>query len=285
MKPILIVCLWLASVALRAEEEIAILQLQTNSSSLQLTLTVQGETDSDTQRLSGTIRLAVDCAAPLAAASLRDFHVRAVTNFNLHLDYGFLGDLSGTLSELEIRHGDPGPHQPYTPAVGGSITFRDVPNALDGSAMYVASGLPCVLIQGAGRPCTDTILLASQPTSPIRALSGTLTLTNGVLRFVGSFDFGPLTIVEGATLSGVGTVTARGVVQPCLRIERALDEHRVSYSSAFRDFQLQRTASLSTPVVWEAAVPKASVDDGTTVTATFQTLPNSMAFYRLELRR
>ena len=283
MKPILIVCLCLVPLGISAEEVLAFLQVQTNSSSLQLTLTVLGETDSDTQRLDGTISLAVDCFAPLAAASLRDFQVRAVTNFDLQLSFGFLGALSGSLNGLAIRHGDPGPHQPYVPVIGGQITFLAISNVLDGSATYQATGAACAILQNDSLPCSDTILLANQPTSPIDELSGSLTLTNGVLRFVGGFVFGPLTLVAGGTLSGVANITASGPLQPCLQIERTLNEHRVRYSSAFHEFRLERTGSLSAPVVWEPAVAKAVVDDGTTVTATFQTLTDNMAFYRLAL--
>lgn len=260
------------------------LAVDTNASSFQLTLAVQGEEDSDTQAVSGSLLLAVDCFAPLTAASLRDFHIRATSNFNFYLSYGIFGDLTGSTANLEIRHADPGTNRPYEAISSGMFNFREIPNALGGTAAYRASGVPCVVLQSGGRPCVDTIPLANQATTPIGEFSGALTLSNGMLHLVGNFHFGPVSVAPDTSISGVATITAVGVLQPCLHIELGpfLDDHRVSWSTAFGDFRLVRATALTLPVRWEEAVPVLGFHDGTVTNALFENPPDTMFFYRLE---
>jgi hypothetical protein len=223
----------------------------------------------------------MDCFAPLEAASLRDFHVRAASAFNFQIAFGDLGELFGSATNLEIRHGEPGTQRPYEVFSAGIFNFREIPNRLGGTADYRITEPLCSLLN---RPCQDTIPLANQPTTPIGEFAGTLTLSNGILRLAGSFDFGPVSVATGSTLSGVATITAIGVLQPCLRIEQGpfLVDHSVSWSTAFGDFRLMRAEALSPTAQWQEAIPAFGWDDGAITNAVFENLPGTMYFYRLE---
>jgi hypothetical protein len=269
-----------------AGEVLVPMVVHTNQSSLELTLTIQGAADTDTRPLAGDILLAVDCFAPLAAASLRDFHLRATTNFNAHLDYGFLGDIFGTLTNLEASHAAPGPEQPYQPLTGENVTFPDVPALLGGVARYEATGLVCATLQGSGIPCNGVIDFGQPPRrDTIDRVQGTLTVSNGVLRFVGGFRFSTTLVPESpgvGQISGVAQVNASGVLQSCLRIKPALSpgEHLVSWPSAFVGFRLFRATSLTPTVHWEAVDESFVRDDGTNKTALL-VAEGARAFYRL----
>ena len=224
--------------------------------------------------------LAVDCFALLVSASLRDFQFVAVTNYEFNL---FFGLFTAGATNLEIVHAAPGPLQPYAAVQpGGEVAFSNVPHKLRGTGAYEANDFVCQFLIDSGVPCQDVIDLAERTTSPITSFPGTLSLSNGVLRFLGSFRFGPVPVAPGTTLSGSAIVAASGNIQPCLdiRLGDLPNEHLVSWSSAFEGFTLFRAASLKSPIQWEPTQPLFISDDGSTVSAVLRQAGGS-GFYRL----
>ncbi len=269
-----------------ASSQVAVpLTVETNTSSAKLTLTVQGQTSSDTQSLGGSMTLGMDCFSPLSAASLRDFHLEARHNFNLHLAFGFFGDLFVTVTNLQILHADPGPHRSSEPISAGAISFHETPTLLGGRADYVATGIPCLVLQDSGLLCEDTVSLADQPPTSISELSGTITVTNGAVQFVGNFNFGPVEVASGATVSGEVRFSARGSLQPCLRIGpgESAGEHQVSWSTFLGNYALVCTTALIPGAIWSDAIPLRASESGGTTNAVFVNAPGNF-FYRLEAR-
>jgi hypothetical protein len=105
------------------------------------------------------------------------------------------------------------------------------------------------------------------------------------VQFGGSFNFGPVELASGATVSGEVRFSARGNMQPCLRIQpgASAGEHQVSWSTVFRNYALVRTTALSPGTVWSDAIPLRASESGGVTNAVFANAPGNF-FYRLEAR-
>jgi hypothetical protein len=266
----------------RAGEVLVQLELDTNASELGLTLDLGIDSGSNTQALRGTMTLALDCFSPLSQVSLRNFQFRAVTNYQLTL---VDGTFTAGATNLQVTHAAPGPAQPYVPVQpGNSVSFSPVPYRLSGFTGYSASGIICFVLMGQGVPCRNVIRLADQPASEIELFVGNLSLSNAVLRFNGTFVFGPTLIGGGASLSGGAVVSASGTLLPCLNIqnEAAQGSYRVGWSSAFPEFHLYRAESLAAPVDWKRVDDALVSMEGTTNVTQWSIQPEGQAFYRLQ---
>ena len=249
---------WLIAAAVSAAELVIPITVDESVSSLEVQLCAQGpggqECDTDTQQLSGTLLVAVDCTPVLEQVALRDFRVRAVTDYSFLLDYGFLGEIRGSVTNLEVYHAAPGPQQPFAPLTLGAARFFNVPNLLRGLTVYRASGLACVVLQNNEIPCADTINLGNRPTNILGELPAQVEVINNQLRFSGSFRFSVPISEDDSSLgmiSGNAVIVAAGAIAPCLRIEHGPFNHVVRWFGAFTGFELRRSRSLMPPVTWE----------------------------------
>src|SRR6185436_1150611 len=167
------------------------LAVDTNSSSLELTLCVQGTCDTDTSPLRGSVVAALDNNENPTQIALRNFDLQATEDYVLLLDYGFLvGQIDANVQNLRVYHAAPGVTNPLVSISAGQYTFLDVPYALAGAADYNAHGLLiCDLVQNAGLPCTSNIDLSTLGTNTIDQLPGTIQIANGIMTVNLTFDF------------------------------------------------------------------------------------------------
>jgi len=266
----------------RAGEVLAELTVDPTASALGLTLDLGSlDSGSNTQALRGTMTLALDCLSPLSQVSLRDFRFRAVTNYQLTL---VDGSFTAGVTNLQALHAMPDAPQPYVPVQPGNLVqFEQVPYRLLGFSGYSASGLVCLILSGQSLPCRNVIRLADLAPAELTLFSGTLSLSNAVLHFNGSFTFGPTLIGGGAMLGGGAVVSASGPLLPCLNIQTdaAHENYFVTWSSAFPEFHLERTESLSTPVNWQRVDDSLVFTEGSSNITRWANQPGQ-AFYRLK---
>lgn len=151
------------------------------ASSIYVELCAQGECDDDTSPLSGFLEIALDCLEDPSAMSLQDFDLNADEDLNFHLDYGFGGDIFATARGLGLFHAEPGPHHPFVPVVNGDFQLVDVPYLKRGVVEYEAVGLVCAILESMGLPCHDFVDLSEDPPDLSDAITGTITVANGVV--------------------------------------------------------------------------------------------------------
>jgi hypothetical protein len=165
--------------------------VDTNTSTMEVTLLLQGAQDSDTSPLGGFLVVALDDNRAPTQIALRNFDVQATEPLVLRLDYGILvGRIDATARDLRIYHAQPGPTNPFVPIDAGQFTFTDVPFYSSGTAEYRGSGLTiCALLAAAGIPCSSNIDLATLGDNTISNLSGTVTVQNGQIHILLDFIF------------------------------------------------------------------------------------------------
>ncbi len=218
MKRVLLLLLVLAARTATLPAAQVQLAVNTNTSTLQLTLCVQGTCDTEISTLRGGVTFGLD-SDPTQIA-LRNFDLRANSDYAFHLDYGFLlGDIFANVRNLRVYHAEPGPQQPFFPLTAGSYTFTNVPFLTSGTADYVAQGLICGVIQGLGLPCNDNRDLATLGTGRADTISGTIQIVGETVQADLIFDFNlPLDPANPGTgnIAGHAVIHASGPLHPPL---------------------------------------------------------------------
>lgn len=264
------------------------LTVDESASTMELRLTVLTGSDVQTQHLSGSLLLALDCLAPLETVALRDFQFRAVTNPTYHLVYSGWpsGDLWATMTNFAMRHAAPGPHQPAVGFHEGSGTFLQVPFLLEGWVAYRAEGGICDLLTNTSYGCAGTVDLGARPLMTLDTFEAHLALASNRLDFDGIFHFSePIdpTVPMLGSISGRTHIVAGGPAAPCLRIEPDIFEHRLRWATNFADFWIETNATPASATGWQP-VGVEPVLDGATYMQTFDWGPAPRMFYRLKSR-
>ncbi len=179
-------------------------------STLDVTLCVLGVCDSDMSPIVGYLDVGLAPMADPATASLRDFDVQTARALHLYLSYGLLGKLDVLGTDLGMRHAQPGPDQPFVPIADGNFAFPNVPYLKRGTIQYQATGVVCSLLQGQGLPCSDTIDLAADPPAVMATVTGTIEIADGVVTLAGTMTF---TQPLDPDNPSVGTITGTATLQ------------------------------------------------------------------------
>jgi hypothetical protein len=268
-----------------AAEVVSLLTLDPSESRLTLRLTVTvppfSLSSDQTQPLTGTMPVGTRWAPDLQGAALQDLRWEAVTNYEFDLGFG----VTAGLTNLVIRHGQPGTNQPFAAVNGGTVMFQDPPYRLSGLAGYLAVPPGCSILSTTVFGCQGTIDLAQRPTRPWETFQGTLQVISNRLWFDGTFRFSvPIDETDQGLgqVSGSGRVLASGPIAPCLWIERDEFTHTLRWPSVFTDFVVERTAGGAPPWRWSVLSPVFDGDDGITKWAAFDTEPEQSFFYRLK---
>ncbi len=160
-------------------------QIDPNASSARVELCILSECDSDTSPLEGFITAAFDCPDAPRDISLEDFAIRVRDNIDLHLDYGFLGDIFATGTGVAVLHvGEP---EPFAAMSGANFTVFGADYVKEGTIAYEATGIMCSTFQSFGYPCSANFILDTQPPAT-GDFSGTITVESTQIVLTGNFD-------------------------------------------------------------------------------------------------
>ena len=136
-------------------------------SSITATLTLQGQSDSDTSPVTGTVQLNLATVNAPSQVTGIDFDLQLTEPLDFFINYGFAGTFSSTVTGLRLLYATPGTPIGPVPVAMGAFTFVGAPANTQGVLTYTATGLVCVALGGAGLPCTDLDDLSTEPTQPI----------------------------------------------------------------------------------------------------------------------
>jgi hypothetical protein len=191
------------------------LQVNTNTSTVNVRLCVQGTCDDDTAPLRGFITASLDDNGAPTTISLRNYNLEAPEDLNLHLDYGFLGDIFATAHGLRIFHPTPGPVQPSGAIVDNAFTIANLPYLANGMGEYHASGIICGVIQGGGQPCDGVFDLSENGPGTLNSVTGIVQFANGIMSVRIDLEFTSLLDPANPSLGDIrvrATVNASGPV-------------------------------------------------------------------------
>ncbi len=133
------------------------------ASSVSVEFCTSGACDSDVSPTAGFIELKLDALDAPTEVAVHDFSLSLTQTIDLFINFGITGSITATGQNVRLDDGAPG--IPLPAAVldaGGAFGYVGVPAISTGIVNYTAAGLPCLLLSGAGLPCTDTIVLADQ---------------------------------------------------------------------------------------------------------------------------
>ncbi len=129
-------------------------------SSVTVTLCLAGRCDADTSPVTGDLWIGLAPLETPASLTLYDFTFVLTETLQFNISWGFLGNFAATGSDVTLRYATPFVPHPPAAVAGGAFTCANVPALTTGTMSYVATGIPCAGLQGAGKPCTDTVNLA-----------------------------------------------------------------------------------------------------------------------------
>jgi len=190
-----------------------------SSSTLSVELCIAGSCDSDSSHVAGQSWIKLSPLASPTSITVYDFDFALTESIDIYISWGFLGNFTGTGTGLTLSY--PTPFVPLPPAAvtSGAFFYGNVPGDMTGTVSYVATGLACTALQGAGYACNDSIDLAGIGTQT-GEMDGTVTVSpQRVVTLFFQPDFsGPLdpdypslgTISVWGTVTGQVTVPLRG---------------------------------------------------------------------------
>lgn len=184
------------------------LTVQSPPSSVTAELCLNGQCDDDTSPVTGFFTIELDNNTSPTEITLLNFNLVVTNQINLLLNFGFLGGtLTATANNLQVSYANPG--TPITGPLDGSGNFSlaTVPANATGVLSYTATALTCLLLQGLGQPCSDTIDIADLGTQVADTIAGMITIDNGVATY--SAQLSVISDVPPDT-EGVGTLEISG---------------------------------------------------------------------------
>ncbi len=201
--------------------DIIVNQAQSNVSA---TLTVQGQSDSDTSPISGSLRIRLNAAANPTSIELHDFMLNVVNPLNFNIVYTFFGVPIGSINvnanDVAVEYGAPGIVEGPVPIASSSFAFTDVPANSSGNASYTATGTVCTLLQSQNppQPCNGALVLDETGSQNASELPGTISIVGRTATITGSINIsGPLDPANPdlGSLSISGTFVGSGQIPYC----------------------------------------------------------------------
>jgi len=173
--------------------------LDQSASTVSATLTVQGQSDSDTSAVSGRFRVRLDSAGSPQSIELHDFMLTIVDPLNFNIVFRVfnipIGSIVVAASDVAVDYASPGVIQGPVPLIAGEFSFSDVPANSSGMASYTATGTVCTLLQAQTppQPCNGMLDLSETGTQTASALPGELTIVGRTASLSGTISIsGPL---------------------------------------------------------------------------------------------
>jgi len=193
-------------------------------SSVTVTLCIAGRCDADTSPVTGELWIQLAPLETPASLTLYDFTFALTETLQFNISWGFLGNFAATGSNITLLYATPFVPHPPAAVTGGAFTCANVPALTTGTMSYTATGVPCAALQGAGKPCTDSVNLADQGVQT-GDLAGTVSVSPArVVTVVMQPNFsGPLDPQNPSLGTITVTGTVRGAVAVPLRGDVNLD--------------------------------------------------------------
>lgn len=180
-----------------------------SQSRLSFELCVSDRCDEDSSPVAGGVTISLDSIGDPTMLTLWDFDMALTETIDLTLSWGFLGRIEAMASGVRLTYALPGtPHGP-APIEGGNYTLLDVPTNTEGHVEYLATGLPCVLLEQNGMECEAAIELEDIGTQNLEEFSGTITVENRVVTLLNDVDF---TVPIDPKNPDLGTIRVFGTV-------------------------------------------------------------------------
>lgn len=157
-------------------------------SDVEVTLEVQGVSDTDASPVTGSITIDIEDVDTPVQFVVLDLQIDATESIDHNLNFGFLGSLTQTTTDLSLAYATPGTPSLPAPISNGMYTIPSLDAVLDGMSTYNASGGICAILQGEGLPCSDTLDLSQNPPNTAMNVPGMLTIENGTITFTSMID-------------------------------------------------------------------------------------------------
>jgi hypothetical protein len=167
MRPSVTLAAVSAALASAARAETFTVPIDPDQSSITATLTLQGQSSSDTSPVAGYVELTLATVNTPATVTGHDFDLALTQTLDFFLNYGIGGTFTAQVTGLHLVYAAPGTPVGPVPVVGGAFAFAGVPANTQGVLTYTATGLVCISLQSMGLPCVDTDNLATEPTQAI----------------------------------------------------------------------------------------------------------------------
>jgi hypothetical protein len=223
--------------------------INTAQSTLYFELCVSGTCDDDSSSVSGYVTVELDDVDTPTQIWLHDMDLQLDHAVSLSLDWGFLGSLSATGSNVQLLYGDAGNPTGPGAVTGGVWSLANVPADPAGALAYSASGLACTALQGAGMACNDTLNLADQGTVD-GDMDGTLTSVNRLVTLNTSID---ITVPLDPENPGLGTFRVYGSVtgQATVPVLSCAGDSNCDDAISWRDIDFLVAAMNDNQAAWE----------------------------------
>ncbi|NOT01377.1 MAG: hypothetical protein HOP29_12195 [Phycisphaerales bacterium] len=188
------------------------LTIDTAASVAQFRLCALGSCDVDVSPVAGSVIISLDGGASPTSANVYDymFELTQPVAFQVPI---FLGSLAAMATNVSLEHPAPGTVIGPAPIAGGAFSLADAPVAAFGAASYVAGGLVCIGLQGAGLPCADTIDLNSIGVQTADNIDGQIAVVGTQVTVVLNATITVPVLADQpdlATLTFTGFIVARG---------------------------------------------------------------------------
>lgn len=231
--------------------------IQSNESSIVLSLDALGKSDTQSGPLAGSLSLNLDKTVVPPLGTLEDFSVSTVGVIHFKIDLGAFGGGKADLKKLEIVEFHPiETPDPVSPLLNGSLSFSNLSYTTFGDATYAVTGLACALVQSSGRPCNDSVDFDNGPPETIDVMQCQLSSVPGRQKLEVHYFFArPLdsTSPDLGTVSGTASVVAYS--PPALEMSWVADKLQIRWPKAASTFQLYSTTRLSEDAAWTLVTP------------------------------
>lgn len=203
------------------------LLLDTNLSSIKVSIDAFGQRDTQQSKIGGEIHADLAAAPTPSQISIGEFTVRALQVMNFKISFGLVGSATAKVNDLQLTRVElPVPATFVPVAASGAFTVENLRYQTFGDGSYTLIGLPCSLAQASGRDCQDSVDFDSGPPGTISQMTGKVVVQGSEVRLDLEYFFSqPLDPQnpELATVSGPVTIVAKGQLPPVevrLEIER-----------------------------------------------------------------
>lgn len=188
------------------------------------TLTVQGQSGTDTSPIAGTMRIRLSAAANPATVELHDFSFNATEPLDISIIFRIfsipIGSIVVNASDVQVMYAEAGVIEGPVPVTANQFTFTDVPADTAGTTSYTATGTVCTLLQSQSPPqaCSGMINLADTGTQNASTLPGSVTIVGRTATVSGTINItGPINPDDPTfgTLAIAGTFVGSGSIPYC----------------------------------------------------------------------
>jgi len=168
-----------ASTALSASAQQIEVPFDQSLSSIEVTLTISGASDTDSSPVIGSVVLDIEDLENPVQLVVLDLDVNATESIDHSISFGFLGGFTQSSTGVGVGYDMPG--SPSLPAsiVGGAFVLPSLDVFFSGMGTYNATGLVCSLLQDQGFLCNDMFDFGAGGVAQAQDVAGTFAIADG----------------------------------------------------------------------------------------------------------